>query len=305
MHRVSPFRSRTINPSPSVFDAVRKTCYWCGPCSFPCAVGLIDADRAQKHGMDEFISANPCSFDHASLFEMVQRLTLDHRLNDTFCSLVSDKRNRIYRYTKINKQLLKGIIGPSCKPSRKEEGSVTVMCFNTIVGVCAGMVQSGTGVCPGWVLRPEWSARLSQTPGLPAGPPGESRTRGHYWPHSPSLQLCVLCLPCPWEQVGPDLSFRGLEQRLSPYYYHHCWESFPLSQIYVRILDIEIQSGLIQGSFFCLPSFWFSHIYVCLILCSINCSVWHVILFNLLCIATCFLVFYHFSLFLSLCLLLP
>ncbi|CAB1438024.1 unnamed protein product [Pleuronectes platessa] len=37
--------------------------------------------------MDEFISANPCSFDHASLFEMVQRLTLDHRLNDTFCCL--------------------------------------------------------------------------------------------------------------------------------------------------------------------------------------------------------------------------
>nr|XP_046239516.1 calcium-dependent secretion activator 1 isoform X13 [Scatophagus argus] len=49
--------------------------------------GLKDADRAQKHGMDEFISANPCSFDHDSLFEMVQRLTLDHRLNDTFCCL--------------------------------------------------------------------------------------------------------------------------------------------------------------------------------------------------------------------------
>uniref|UniRef100_A0A3Q4HKC4 Calcium-dependent secretion activator 1-like n=1 Tax=Neolamprologus brichardi TaxID=32507 RepID=A0A3Q4HKC4_NEOBR len=46
-----------------------------------------DADRAQKHGMDEFISANPCSFDHATLFEMMQRLTLDHRLNDTFCCL--------------------------------------------------------------------------------------------------------------------------------------------------------------------------------------------------------------------------
>ncbi|XP_030632178.1 calcium-dependent secretion activator 1 isoform X6 [Chanos chanos] len=45
------------------------------------------ADRAQKHGMDEFISANPCNFDHASLFEMVQRLTLDHRLNDNFASL--------------------------------------------------------------------------------------------------------------------------------------------------------------------------------------------------------------------------
>ncbi|XP_041944328.1 calcium-dependent secretion activator 1 isoform X10 [Alosa sapidissima] len=49
--------------------------------------GLKDADRAQKHGMDEFISANPCSFDHAALFEMVQRLTLEHRINDSFASL--------------------------------------------------------------------------------------------------------------------------------------------------------------------------------------------------------------------------
>ncbi|XP_078103688.1 calcium-dependent secretion activator 1 isoform X8 [Sander vitreus] len=46
-----------------------------------------DADRAQKHGMDEFISANPCNFDHGSLFELVQRLTLDHRLNDSYSCL--------------------------------------------------------------------------------------------------------------------------------------------------------------------------------------------------------------------------
>ncbi|XP_033999332.1 calcium-dependent secretion activator 1 isoform X1 [Trematomus bernacchii] len=45
------------------------------------------ADRAQKHGMDEFISANPCNFDHGSLFELVQRLTLDHRLNDSYSCL--------------------------------------------------------------------------------------------------------------------------------------------------------------------------------------------------------------------------
>ncbi|XP_051777150.1 calcium-dependent secretion activator 1 isoform X2 [Erpetoichthys calabaricus] len=45
------------------------------------------ADRAQKHGMDEFISANPCNFDHASLFEMLQTLTLDHRLNDSYSCL--------------------------------------------------------------------------------------------------------------------------------------------------------------------------------------------------------------------------
>ncbi|XP_044068288.1 calcium-dependent secretion activator 1 isoform X5 [Siniperca chuatsi] len=49
--------------------------------------GLKDADRAQKHGMDEFISANPCNFDHGSLFELVQRLTLDHRLNDSYSCL--------------------------------------------------------------------------------------------------------------------------------------------------------------------------------------------------------------------------
>ncbi|XP_043564178.1 calcium-dependent secretion activator 1 isoform X19 [Chiloscyllium plagiosum] len=49
--------------------------------------GLKDADRAQKHGMDEFISANPCMFDHATLFETLQRLTLDHRLNDSYSCL--------------------------------------------------------------------------------------------------------------------------------------------------------------------------------------------------------------------------
>ncbi|KAM4748518.1 calcium-dependent secretion activator 2 isoform 2-T2 [Rhinophrynus dorsalis] len=44
-------------------------------------------DRAQRHGMDEFISANPCRFDHASLFKVLQRLTLDHRLNDSYSCL--------------------------------------------------------------------------------------------------------------------------------------------------------------------------------------------------------------------------
>uniref|UniRef100_A0A8C3VF39 Calcium dependent secretion activator 2 n=1 Tax=Catharus ustulatus TaxID=91951 RepID=A0A8C3VF39_CATUS len=44
-------------------------------------------DRGQKHGMDEFISANPCKFDHASLFRLLQRQTLDHRLNDSYSCL--------------------------------------------------------------------------------------------------------------------------------------------------------------------------------------------------------------------------
>ncbi|XP_072915230.1 calcium-dependent secretion activator 2 isoform X8 [Hemitrygon akajei] len=45
------------------------------------------ADRTQKHGMDEFIAADPCKFDHSALFEMLQRKTLEHRLNDSYSCL--------------------------------------------------------------------------------------------------------------------------------------------------------------------------------------------------------------------------
>ncbi|NXY68366.1 CAPS2 protein, partial [Glareola pratincola] len=50
-------------------------------------ISPLYADRGQKHGMDEFISANPCKFDHASLFKLLQRQTLDHRLNDSYSCL--------------------------------------------------------------------------------------------------------------------------------------------------------------------------------------------------------------------------
>ncbi|XP_014212617.1 calcium-dependent secretion activator isoform X3 [Copidosoma floridanum] len=46
-----------------------------------------DTDKAKKHGMEDFISADPCKFDHASLFKFLQRLTLEYRLNDPYCSL--------------------------------------------------------------------------------------------------------------------------------------------------------------------------------------------------------------------------
>lgn len=49
---------------------------------------FADADRARKHGMDEFISADPCKFAHHALFQTLQTTTLDHRLNDPYCSLV-------------------------------------------------------------------------------------------------------------------------------------------------------------------------------------------------------------------------
>lgn len=46
-----------------------------------------DTERARKHGMDEFISADPNRFDHHGLFRMLQTLTLDYRLGDPYCSL--------------------------------------------------------------------------------------------------------------------------------------------------------------------------------------------------------------------------
>uniref|UniRef100_A0A8C5N172 Calcium dependent secretion activator 2 n=1 Tax=Leptobrachium leishanense TaxID=445787 RepID=A0A8C5N172_9ANUR len=48
---------------------------------------LPHTDRTQRHGMDEFISANPCRFDHSALFKVLQRQTLDHRLNDSYSCL--------------------------------------------------------------------------------------------------------------------------------------------------------------------------------------------------------------------------
>jgi hypothetical protein len=47
-----------------------------------------DADRARKHGLDEFVQANPVMFDHHDLFAMLQTLTLDYRLNDAYTCLV-------------------------------------------------------------------------------------------------------------------------------------------------------------------------------------------------------------------------
>lgn len=51
---------------------------------------LVDADKARKHGMEDFISADPCTFDHTSLYKFLQKLTLEYRVNDPFASMVSD-----------------------------------------------------------------------------------------------------------------------------------------------------------------------------------------------------------------------
>lgn len=47
-----------------------------------------DADKARKHGMEDYIQADPCQFDHHQIFSMLQSHTLKYRLQDPYCSLV-------------------------------------------------------------------------------------------------------------------------------------------------------------------------------------------------------------------------
>ena len=47
--------------------------------------GQGDSDR--KHGMEEFIAADPITFDHAVLFKKLQSFSLEWRLKDPFASL--------------------------------------------------------------------------------------------------------------------------------------------------------------------------------------------------------------------------
>jgi len=51
---------------------------------------VVDADKARKHGLDEFVQASPSKFDHHEFFSLLQRLTLDYRLSDQFTCLVRD-----------------------------------------------------------------------------------------------------------------------------------------------------------------------------------------------------------------------
>jgi calcium-dependent secretion activator len=67
-------------PTPPKADAIKSS-------AFSREQG--DADKARKHGMEEYIQADPSTFNHNELFKLLQSLTLDYRLNDHFCSLVS------------------------------------------------------------------------------------------------------------------------------------------------------------------------------------------------------------------------
>ncbi|ESN91524.1 hypothetical protein HELRODRAFT_70306 [Helobdella robusta] len=50
-------------------------------------VYTLYTDKARKHGLEEFVTAVPGNFEHHDLFKLLQKLTLDYRLNDQFTSL--------------------------------------------------------------------------------------------------------------------------------------------------------------------------------------------------------------------------
>ncbi|XP_051548807.1 calcium-dependent secretion activator 2-like isoform X1 [Myxocyprinus asiaticus] len=50
-------------------------------------VSLLSLEKTQRQGVEELISAVPCNFDHASLFRILQKHTLTHRMNDSFSCL--------------------------------------------------------------------------------------------------------------------------------------------------------------------------------------------------------------------------
>ncbi|XP_042571464.1 calcium-dependent secretion activator 2-like isoform X14 [Cyprinus carpio] len=50
-------------------------------------VSLLSLEKTQRQGVEELISAMPCNFDHASLFIILQKHTLVHRMNDSFSCL--------------------------------------------------------------------------------------------------------------------------------------------------------------------------------------------------------------------------
>ncbi|TDH09991.1 hypothetical protein EPR50_G00092130 [Perca flavescens] len=47
----------------------------------------ISLDPSQRQGVEQLISAAPCRFDHAGLFTILQKHTLQHRMNDSFSCL--------------------------------------------------------------------------------------------------------------------------------------------------------------------------------------------------------------------------
>ena len=57
-----------------------------------------DMDRALKHGLGGIVQADPFECNQAEMFATLQRLTLLHRLNDSYTCLVCSIMNILYTF---------------------------------------------------------------------------------------------------------------------------------------------------------------------------------------------------------------
>jgi hypothetical protein len=99
--------------------------------------------------MEEYISADPCKFDHHNLFKSLQTLTLDFRLSDPYCSLV--RWNILLRLWDCEREVASQVL--------RIAFADVLMSLLAVID-CAGLVQSRATVRVGRVLRPVRRSRL-------------------------------------------------------------------------------------------------------------------------------------------------
>lgn len=120
-----------------------------------------DADKARKHGMEDYISADPIQSDHHSLFEILQKLTLEYRLNDPYASLVSvirliDLQRSSICYVIYNVNLLVSFFFCSHHDGNDSNWLLIVFFLYSHSRHCPsitiGLVFSWSNICVGWIL---------------------------------------------------------------------------------------------------------------------------------------------------------
>ena len=154
--------------------------------------------------MEEYIAADPITFEHHALFKKLQSLSLDWRLNDPFASLVSS----------ILKILLIFIVHIICiylQPSGLVHTRASlcprrilckvkslVLILNSYI-IIHSLILLYSRLNLTFQVRGAW---LLPPPLLPGRPAGEVREARAHRPHPHPLQPRLLCQSCSWQQVS-------------------------------------------------------------------------------------------------------
>ena len=143
--------------------------------------------------MEEFIAADPITFDHNGVFAELQRLSLDWRLKDPFASLVSCctrqsvgflffllfRRGAVWEFSSSHffiftigsSKLLPRNLCIMRKYSKKQASNDVLLFF-------PGLVHPRPDVCFRGVLRPLRGQGMLQAPQIPRGPARQVRFTG-------------------------------------------------------------------------------------------------------------------------------